>query len=422
MIRPTEAQRVVHELLKGAWEDHSHATGEAERKLYQDLVDAKPGSAKHKAAFRAAAESMGMVEVEVRTGDEPEEGVEVDIFEGDEPIPCKSCGTSDVVADSLCANGFVSWSVTCRRCCDSNLTVCVGDLPTLFDGVGPTRRAAVDDWNRKNCTPRLSQSIAWEMLSKSPRHAQRKHRLLGGERGASTAAMDHGTLTHELVLGGDKIAILDFPDWRTKKAKEAREEARRNGLVPVLRHQVEKASATANAVIQALATPHPSLDFPGLFLADGDCERRLSWEIDGIPCEGTPDWFGIDVERQPTVLDLKWTGSAADEETIRGRMHSGWALQRSAYLSALDVLYPELAGRWRWYWCVVEGDTNEVALYRAGASVEQIGHLQWRRALCQWRGLLDLHDTNPNILWPGYGLRVIEASDWQIRREEDRQP
>lgn len=261
--------------------------------------------------------------------------------------------------------------------------------------------------------PRLSQSIAKDLIHRSPAHAWKSHRLLGGKSRQPTNVMDHGTLVHELVLGGDKVVVVDAKDWRTKDAKAQRDAIRLAGGVPVLKHQHEKAEVTANAVIAALAAI-------GIFLEDGECECRLEWEDDGVPCEGTPDWFGLDTDERPVVFDLKVTSGHADPGTTEKKM-ADWAIQRSAYVSALNKRHPELAGRWRWLWVVVEAETNEVAIYVAGATLEQLGDMQWERAVVMWKGLLELHADDPDAPWPGYGVQTINAPAWAIRNEEDRQ-
>lgn len=257
--------------------------------------------------------------------------------------------------------------------------------------------------------PRLSQSVGWTLLSKSPRHAWRAHRLLGGTQRTPTASMDTGTLVHELTLGGDRVVVVDAKDWRTNDAKEARDLIRSQGKVPILNHKYAEAEVIAKTVTDRLAQE-------GIILADGFCEEKLQWEQAGVACEGTPDFF--DPEQGAIVLDLKVTEKSADPDTIQRSMVSGWAMQRSAYIGALEYRYPELVGRWEWIWAVVEVETHEVALYEAGASFEQLGDMQWQRALATWRRLLE--QAGPELEpFPGYGRRTLEAPGWAMAREED---
>lgn len=271
-------------------------------------------------------------------------------------------------------------------------------------------------------TPRLSQSVGWELLDKSPRHAWRKHRLLGAERLDPTRAMDHGTLVHELVLGGDRVVVLDHKDWRTKKAKEDREAARADGQVPILRHQYERAVRTAAAVEEQIATPSHDSGWPGVFIEDGVREGRIEWDEGDVPCEGTPDWRGQAIDKSPLVFDLKYTEGSAAPKAFGRRIEDGLAMQMAAYLSGLSKLHPELAGRWSWWWVVVEGDSDEVAIYHPSSAVEQLGSLQWERAVSGWRRLLELHACSPGEPFPGYGASEIDISTWALAREEEMHP
>src|SRR5258706_418444 len=46
---------------------------------------------------------------------------------------------------------------------------------------------------------------------------------------------DFGSAAHKMVLGaGPVLEVIDVADWRTNKAKDAREYARMNGCVPIL--------------------------------------------------------------------------------------------------------------------------------------------------------------------------------------------
>src|SRR5690606_26383137 len=60
---------------------------------------------------------------------------------------------------------------------------------------------------------------------------------------------DFGTAAHKLVLGvGPELAVLDYPDWRTKAAREAAREARERGAIPLKRGDYEQIQAMAAAL------------------------------------------------------------------------------------------------------------------------------------------------------------------------------
>jgi hypothetical protein len=85
--------------------------------------------------------------------------------------------------------------------------------------------------------PSLSSSIIHILCSQSALHAWTAHPKLNPAAVQEEAQhFDIGKIAHALLLEGEWIAeVLDFDDWRTNKAKEAREIARLNGKVPILR-------------------------------------------------------------------------------------------------------------------------------------------------------------------------------------------
>jgi hypothetical protein len=79
---------------------------------------------------------------------------------------------------------------------------------------------------------------------------------------------DFGRLVHLFVLGeGDQVALIDADGYTTKYAREQRDKAHADGLIPALRSQIDEAAAMASAVRQ-----HP---IAGPLLAEGDAEHWL---------------------------------------------------------------------------------------------------------------------------------------------------
>jgi hypothetical protein len=89
--------------------------------------------------------------------------------------------------------------------------------------------------------PSLSAGIAHTLLTKSALHAKHAHPELADEyEEHNETKFDIGTAAHSLILEGeDKVAVIEADDWRKKEAKEQREEARKNGLTPLLRKHYE---------------------------------------------------------------------------------------------------------------------------------------------------------------------------------------
>ena len=122
----------------------------------------------------------------------------------------------------------------------------------------------------------------------------------------SSAAMDFGTLCHALTLRSrdKRLAVLPYPDWRTKKAQEAKAEAEQDGFIPVLSRDVRKAIRVAQAV-----HAHP---VAGALLADGRPEVSMFWDEEIPLDDGSSHVIGlrarVDWWHPRCTVDLKTTG------------------------------------------------------------------------------------------------------------------
>jgi hypothetical protein len=78
--------------------------------------------------------------------------------------------------------------------------------------------------------------VAKILLDRSPLHAWHAHpRLNPDYRHDDDTKFDVGNIAHKLMLGrGKDIVVLEFDDWRTKAAKDAREAAAAAGKLAVL--------------------------------------------------------------------------------------------------------------------------------------------------------------------------------------------
>lgn len=259
-------------------------------------------------------------------------------------------------------------------------------------------------------TPRLSQSIAKVLLENGPFHAWHHHRSLG-KLSSHSDAMDRGTLIHELVLGGDKVAVLDHKDWRTNAAKAERDAVRDGGRVPVLAKQVEAVQVVVHKVRGLLTDRFDAYNGEWLF------EHRLQWEQDGVACEGTPDLFGFHAGRL-FAIDLKTVGTAISTRRMGAvAVSGGWAIQRAAYVAALEAMYPEFSGRIDFAWVIAETDAPyQVRVANADWQMRDLGERQWKRAVLQWR---DLIAQGWDVPWKDDEELTMIAPGWAMLQEEE---
>lgn len=145
-------------------------------------------------------------------------------------------------------------------------------------------------------------------------------------------AMERGTAAHTVLLGtGPAVVEVDADSWRTKAAKQAREDITAAGGVALLPDDY----AHVHAMAAALAV-HPLARH--LFNPDhGDPERSLFW-VDGpsgVWRRARLDWLPHPQPgRRPLVVDYKTTATASPAALARTITSYGYHLQAAWYLDA----------------------------------------------------------------------------------------
>ncbi|UOQ57211.1 PD-(D/E)XK nuclease-like domain-containing protein [Leucobacter allii] len=151
--------------------------------------------------------------------------------------------------------------------------------------------------------------------------ARFKHVVLDGNQ-EHKDSYDLGSIVHAKVLGtGWGVEVLDFENWRTKASQEAKAAARAAGLIPMLRHEVEKPNAIAEAVLA-------NRDAAALFERDGASEVSAfaTCPETGVRVRARADRFC------GPIVDLKTTaGSAKPEDFARTAFKFGYDLQDAMY-------------------------------------------------------------------------------------------
>lgn len=230
--------------------------------------------------------------------------------------------------------------------------------------------------------------------------------------GRHSKAMDTGTRVHAMVLGkgGEHLELLDFPNYRTDKAKEARDAAIAAGKVPTLPHELAEAHQVADAVLR-----HPTT---GGLLTEGDAEVSMFWRDPefGIWLRGRADyltWFG----GVPTIVDVKTTADASPGDDGFGRnaynfaywMQDPW--YREGWASALKCDWRDID----FVFAVVETEPPYlVATYRIKPEHVELGREQNRIARERYR------DCVKAGIWPGYSEEIedLELPRYGVQRIE----
>ena len=251
--------------------------------------------------------------------------------------------------------------------------------------------------------PSLNQSGIPTLLERSPMHFAYQHPRLNpyGQGPAGSKAMFLGAAAHRIALGrGREIAPIRYSNYQSGSAREARDEAIRNGRIPILEAELVKARDMAAILKRQIAE---ALDG-----APYETEVVMCWQettqYGKIWCRGMIDVW---CPSKALALDPKGLSTPATSRAFsRTAADSGYDIQAVFYRRGLEVLLPDLRGKVRFANLVVESgpphgaqsfELDEPSFYVAERQVVQAMELF---AKC-------LHHRS----WPGYprGLQPLST-------------
>lgn len=254
-----------------------------------------------------------------------------------------------------------------------------------------------DDYHADPCeTPSLSASIANILVNASPAHAWARHpKNPARVEEQCEEKFEIGTVAHALLLQNDNslIEIVDAADWRTAAAKEARENARAAGRIPLLPDQAARVTTMVAAAREQIAEHSAQ---PPLF-TDGKPEQTLIWQDDhDVVCRARLDWLGDDFT---VVDDLKTTGASANPSAWRKTMWNiGAAFQAQFYRRGVEKL-TGIKPAFRF--AVIETQPPyAMSVVSLDPQAEAVADSQIEWALQRWAGCLEFND------WPAYARDV----------------
>lgn len=215
---------------------------------------------------------------------------------------------------------------------------------------------------------------------------------------------DFGSIAHRLILGkGEEVRVLDFGDWRTKPAQQAKAAARAQGAVPVLRKDFARARRLMHAVLR-------DDDAGPLFAPDrGVSERSVIWvdNVTGRWCRAMLDRWPLPVPgMRPLAVDLKTTASVATRALVRTIVDHGYDQQAAWYLDGLTSAGVPDAG---FVFVFAEATApNHVRVVALSQEWIARGRARNREALDLYDQCADLDD------WPGAppGLLHLRPPGW----------
>lgn len=233
-------------------------------------------------------------------------------------------------------------------------------------------------------TPLRWSNLRW--MGKSPAHF--KYYLDNPLQ--PTPAMRFGTLVHGLVFKPCFEPVI----WgRERRGKDWADFKERNSGVEIF---TEKEYDEARRVVDSLYN-----SCARNLLDCGVQEHRISWELAGIPCSGTPDVYDDEI-----VVDLKVTNDSSAAKLPWHAKRMGWLGQMAWYAQGL-ALY-DGTERTRLYIVAVESKPpyNVVGYHLTPTAVE-MGERTWRSYFEQYQLCMQTGQ------WPGYAetIQPLDALD-----------
>jgi hypothetical protein len=156
---------------------------------------------------------------------------------------------------------------------------------------------------------------------------------------------DIGVAAHLAVLEPERqaesIVLIEAGDYRTTKAREARDTARAAGKVPLLPYQFDIVRAIAGSI---RGHPIAAESFRG-----GEAEVTLVWHDPetGVPCKARPDYLPA---HGRWIVDLK-TAASANPRSWRDQAYRlGYHARAAWYLDGAEAVLGQFPDE---YWFVI---------------------------------------------------------------------
>jgi len=217
----------------------------------------------------------------------------------------------------------------------------------------------------------------------------------------SSDAFDLGTVAHSLILEGDRsgVEVWDFPAWTTKAAKDAREETRAAGLIPMLTKEWAQVVAMRDAV---MAHPIARTLFTG-----HKAEQSVFWEEGGLMLKCRPDAW-----KPGLLIDLKTARDANPNEFGKVAHSFGYHQSAAHYIDGVKAATGE---ELPFHFVLVEKtDPYLVSVVELDWEAVNIGRALNERAKRIYRECVESNT------WPGYpAAEPVSLPMYAIYKSED---
>lgn len=219
---------------------------------------------------------------------------------------------------------------------------------------------------------------------------------------------DIGKAVHAKVLGaGAEVIVVDADDWRTKAAREAREDARSQGKAPLLTREFEAVNAMAEAVLA-----HPTAR--ALLSQPGESEVSVFAEVGGVDTRARFDFLPNRTDRRTVAVDLKTTVDASKREFEKSMARYEYPVQRAWYLDTYQAATGDATAEM--VFIAVEKEAPFLtAVYQLPLVWAEKGHVMAAAARKTWA------ECNGSGVWPGYpeDVQMLDEPTWHVYAYEE---
>lgn len=204
---------------------------------------------------------------------------------------------------------------------------------------------------------------------------------------------DFGSAWHKLALNDESetLVVVDADSWRTKAAREARDEARAANKIPILVDDL----ADVQRMIDVL---HAHREATRLLSQPGRIEQSAFWidEKTGVELKARFDLLPDPVDGQPyLVVDGKTAASSDPQQWMRKAPDYGYPIQDALYRRAVRAL--DIHDRPDFAFVVQEKEPPHiVTVIRLDAHAKAIGDHLVDKAIRLYAECMERDE------WPGY--------------------
>lgn len=221
------------------------------------------------------------------------------------------------------------------------------------------------------------------------------------------AVYDMGTLGHGLILEGtydNLIRRIDADSYRTKDAREERDAAYADGLIPVNDSEVETMLDPLEKIRDAVMNH----SIAGQLLTGHKPEVSAFWQEQGVDLKGRYDAYHPD---KGAIVDLKLLQSARPSEVQKAISDFGYYIQAKTYLNGAYKLTGFMPD---WLFVVAQKvEPYTVSVHRLRPEALEAAQVRIDFALARYRQAQESGD------WPGYE-RIYEQglTPWERIKTE----